>query len=95
MIKTFRDTATRRFYEGYDVRRFRSVDRALASKRFDILNAATKLADIPPLKSVNLHPLKADRRGQWAISVNGPWRICFEYREGDAYNVELTDYHEG
>ena len=41
------------------------------------LNAATSLADLSPLKSVGLHKLKGDRRGQWAMTVNGPWRICF------------------
>ena len=95
MIKSFKNRATRRFYEGENVRGFGSLDRALALKRLDAINAATALSDLPPLKSVHLHRLKGDRRGQWAISVNGPWRICFEFRAGDAYNVEIVDYHEG
>ncbi len=48
-----------------------------------------------PLAGVGLHKLKGDRKGQWAMSVNGPWRICFEFRKGDAYNVEIADYHKG
>jgi proteic killer suppression protein len=44
---------------------------------------------------VGLHKLKGDREGQWAMTVNGPWRICFEFRRGDAYSVELVDYHKG
>ena len=59
------------------------------------LNAAKSLKDLSPLKSVGLHKLKGDRRGRWAMSVNGPWRICFEFRKGDAYNVEIVDYHKG
>jgi proteic killer suppression protein len=47
------------------------------------------------LKSVGLHKLKGDRKGQWAMTVNGPWRICFEFRKGDAYEVEIVDYHKG
>jgi proteic killer suppression protein len=44
-----------------------------------------------PLKSVGLHKLKGD----WAMTVNGPWRICFDFREDDAYDVEIVDYHKG
>ena len=58
-----------------------------------ILNAAERLDHISPLKSVGLHPLKGNRRGQWAITVNGPWRICFRFRGGDAHEVEIVDYH--
>ncbi len=59
------------------------------------LNVAKTLRDISPLKSVGLHKLKGDRRDQWAMTVNGRWRICFEFRRGDAYNVEIIDYHRG
>ncbi len=95
MIKSFKNTITRKFYEGNEIRQFRTVNGQLATKRFDILHAATRLSDIPPLKSVNLHLLKGERKGQWAISVNGPWCICFDFHDGNAYNVELVDYHEG
>ena len=44
---------------------------------------------------VGLHKLRGDRKDQWAMTVNGPWRICFEFRKGDAYNVELVDYRKG
>ena len=59
------------------------------------LNAAKRLHDLSPLKSVGLHRLKGSRKGQWAMTVGGPWRICFEFRRGDAYNVEIVDYHKG
>lgn len=59
------------------------------------LNVATTLQDLSPLKSVGLHKLKGDRKGQWAMTVNGPWRICFEFRRGNAYEVEIVDYHGG
>ena len=59
------------------------------------LNIAKTLRDLSPLASVGLQKLKGDRKGQWAMTVNGPWRICFEFRDGDAYNVEITDYHKG
>jgi proteic killer suppression protein len=60
-----------------------------------MLNVAKSLGDLTPLRSVGLHRLKGDRRKQWAISVNARWRICFEFRDGDAYDVEITDYHKG
>ena len=59
------------------------------------LDAATSLKDLSPLKSVGLHKLRGDRQGQWAMIVNGPWRICFEFRSGDAFEVEIVDYHRG
>ncbi len=59
------------------------------------LNVAKRPKDLSPLKSVGLHKLKGDRKNQWAMTVNGPWRICFEFRRGDAYNVEIVNYHKG
>lgn len=59
------------------------------------LDAATSLSDLSPLKSVGLHKLSGDRAGQWAMTVNGPWRICFRFKDGDAYDVEIIDYHKG
>jgi len=59
------------------------------------LNVAKSLSDLSPLKSVGLHKLKGDRNKQWAMTVNDLWRICFEFRKGDAYEVEIVDYHRG
>jgi proteic killer suppression protein len=53
------------------------------------------LTDLSPLRSVGVHKLKGERRNQWAMSVNARWRICFEFRKGAAYEVEITDYHKG
>ena len=52
------------------------------------LNVASTLQDLSPLKSVRLHKLKGDRKGQWAMTVNARWRICFVFRKGDAHDVE-------
>ena len=59
------------------------------------LNAAKRLDDLSPLKSIGLHKLKGDRKGQWAMTVNARWRICFSYRDSDAFDVEIVDYHKG
>ena len=65
--------------------------------RFGVLlgDVARSLQDLSPLKSVGLHKLKGDRAGQWAMTVNDRWRICFRFKDGDAYVVEITDYHRG
>lgn len=57
------------------------------------LDAATSLNDLSPLKSVGLHKLSGDRKGQWAMTINGPWRVCFRFADGDAWDVEIVDYH--
>ncbi len=62
----------------------------------DMLDSVERLDQISPLKSVGLHALTGDREGQWAISVNGRWRICFTPVEGGGWgDVEITDYHKG
>ncbi|RJF88486.1 hypothetical protein D3874_16945 [Oleomonas cavernae] len=43
--------------------------------------------------SVGLHKLAGNRKGQWAMTVNGPWRLCFRFEDGDAWDVEIVDYH--
>jgi proteic killer suppression protein len=58
------------------------------------LNIAKALSDLSPLKSVGLHKLKGDRKGRWAMTVNDRWRICFAFRNGDAYDVGIVDYHK-
>jgi proteic killer suppression protein len=85
MIRSWGNAATRRFAEDGKVTKFRGLD----------AEAATSLKDISPLKSVGLHKLRGDRQGQWAMTVNGPWRVCFEFRGGDAFEVEIVDYHRG
>ena len=69
------------------------MDHEAAQELLAALDAATNFKDLSPLKSVGLHKLKGNRKGQWAMTVNGPWRICFQFRKGDAYDVEIVDYH--
>ena len=71
------------------------MDMDTAQDLLAALNAASSLKDLSPLQSVGLHRLKGDRKGQWAMTVNGPWRICFRFKDGDAYDVEVVDYHKG
>lgn len=92
MIKSWGSSATRRFAE-HGKCKFSGLDDEAAMDLLAALDAATALEDLSPLRSVGLHKLKGGRKGQWAITVNGPWRICFEFRNGDAWEVEIVDYH--
>ena len=95
MIRSWGNAASRKVWEGGRPNQFRGLDLDLAVDLLLTLNVATSLQDLSPLKSVGLHKLKGDRKGQWAMSVNGSWRICFEFRRGDAHEVEIVDYHKG
>lgn len=69
------------------------MDVELAAKRLAALAAATSPADLTPLKAIGLHKLAGSRKGQWAMAINGPWRVCFRFRDGDAWDMEIVDYH--
>ena len=71
------------------------MDIEAAEELIAVLDAATSLKDISLLKSVGLHKLTGNRKGQWAMTVNGPWRLCFRFEDGNAYDVQLVDYHKG
>lgn len=95
MIRSWRNAATRKVWEGEQPNQFRGLDFEAAIDLLLALNAANSLADLSPLKSIGLHKLKGDRKGQWAMTVNARWRVCFDFVNDDAYNVEIVDYHKG
>jgi len=92
VIKSFRCKKTQALYSGQKVTEF-SGFAAQAERRLEILNAATSLKDLAGLRSNRLEALKGDRKVQHSIRINDQWRICFEWRDGDAENVEIVDYH--
>ena len=95
MIRSWRNSATRKIWDGERPNQFRGLEFDTAVDLLLALNVAKTLGDLSPLRSVGLHKLKGDRAGQWAMTVNARWRICFEFRKGDAYDVEIVDYHRG
>jgi proteic killer suppression protein len=95
VIRTWRNSATRKVWAGEKPNAFRGLDFEAAIDLLLALNAAQTLQDLSPLKSVGLHKLGRDRKGQWAMTVNARWRICFVFQRGDAYDVEIVDYHTG
>jgi len=95
VIRSWLNSATRKVWEGGRPNQFRGLDFEAAVDLLLALNAAEALTDLSPLKSVGLHKLKGNRSGQWAMTVNNRWRICFEFRNGNAFEVEIVDYHRG
>jgi proteic killer suppression protein len=93
MIKTFADKHTATLYITGKSRRLPPdlVSRAL--RRLEYIDLAVLLDDLKVPPSNRLHILKDDRSGQYSISINDQWRICFVFLDGDAYDVEITDYH--
>lgn len=92
MIRHFRDRSTERLFSDVDVPRFRSFER-IARRKLLYLHRAGKLDDLRRPPNNRLEALKGDRRGQFSIRINDRWRICFRWKAGDAYDVEIVDYH--
>jgi proteic killer suppression protein len=95
MIRSWRNSASRKVWDGERPNQFRGLDFEAAIDLLLALNVAKSLQDLSPLRSVGLHKLKGARQGQWAMTVTARWRICFEFRKGDAYEAEIVDYHRG
>lgn len=93
MIRTFADKEAEKIWTGTPSRRLPAVIQNVARRKLRMLNSAASLEDlrIPPAN--RLEALKADRRGQHSIRINNQWRVCFRWHEGDAYDVEIVDYH--
>ena len=93
MIKSFADRYTKELYDTGKSKRFPRDIWKRALRRLEYLDLATCLNDLKVPPSNRLHELGGDRAGQFSISANDQWRICFRFIDADAYDVELTDYH--
>jgi len=93
VIKSFRNSETERIFKRLRSRKLPPDIQQVALRKLRMLNNAVTLNDlrIPPAN--RLEKLSGDRAGQYSIRINDQWRICFEWRDRDAYNVEITDYH--
>ena len=90
MIRSFRDKATERLFRREPVKKWGpEVQRA----GLRMLDAATQLDDLKVPPGNRLEKLTADRAGQWSIRVNDQWRVCFQWKSGEALAVEMVDYH--
>ena len=93
MIKSFRDRDTERLFQRRPARKLGANVQRTALRKLRMLDAATVLDDLRLPPGNRLEKLKGDRAGQHSIRINQQWRICFRWRSGDAYDVEIVDYH--
>ncbi|HYF87749.1 type II toxin-antitoxin system RelE/ParE family toxin [Azospirillum sp.] len=91
-IRSFRDRTTADLHEGFVVPRWKNIERA-ARRKLVILDAAPSLNALRVPPGNHLEELKGNRKGQHSIRINDQWRLCFVWRDGDAYDVEICDYH--
>ena len=92
MIKSFRCAETERLYRRQGTKRFLAIER-VAQRKLRQLDSAEELRDLMAPPGNRLEALRGDRRGQHSIRINEQWRICFIWRDGDAWEVEIVDYH--
>jgi proteic killer suppression protein len=93
MIRTFHDKHTHQLFMTGKSKKLPPQLVQRAKRKLEYVHLATTLEDLKVPPGNRLHALKGDRAGQMAIAINDQWRICFRFAEGDAYEVEITDYH--
>ena len=93
MIKSFRDAETERLWKEERSRRIPASIRKAALKKLQMVNAAGALGDLAVPPGNRLEPLRGVREGQHSIRINDQYRVCFQWHDGNAYELEITDYH--
>jgi proteic killer suppression protein len=93
VIRSFSDRETQLIWEGAPSRRLPMDIQATARRKLRMLNNAAGLEDLRVPPANRLEALKGDRKGQHSIRINDQWRICFLWKDGDAHDVEIVDYH--
>lgn len=93
MIQSFADRRTQELYVTGNAKRFPPDVARRAVRKLEYVNLAEALSDLKVPTGNRLHALKGDRKGQHSIAINDQWRVCFRFVDGDAYDVEVCDYH--
>ena len=93
MIRSFNCKETQKIWEGQVSRRLPGDIQDRALRKLRLLDAALVMNDLKVPPSNHLEVLKGNRKGQMSIRINKQWRICFEWTDGEATNVEIVDYH--
>ncbi|WP_455272362.1 type II toxin-antitoxin system RelE/ParE family toxin [Rhizobium herbae] len=93
MIKSFADRETEGIWNGRRSRRLPGEIQTIALRKLRLINAANSVNDLRIPPGNRLEMLKGNRSGQYSIRINDQWRICFTWQEGEANDVEITDYH--
>jgi len=92
MIQSFKCKETAALFSGTRVSRFVNFQ-SVAERKLAMLHRAVQIEDLRIPPNNRLEKLSGDREGQWSIRINGQWRVCFEWRDGQAWQVEIVDYH--
>lgn len=92
MIKDFRHKGLRLFFETGDVRGVQAKHASRLRMQLSALDTSMEISDLD-IPGYKLHPLKGKRKGLWAISVSGNWRLTFEFTDGNVYLLDYEDYH--
>jgi proteic killer suppression protein len=92
VIKSFKSADTKRLFNDENVPKFANI-RQPARRKLLMLHAAKRLLDLSAPHGNRLHSLSGNREGQHSVSINDQWRICFVWKDGDALDVEIVDYH--
>jgi proteic killer suppression protein len=92
VIRSFRSAETERLHRRQPSQRFRAIEQ-VARRKLRQLDSATELRDLAAPPGNRLEALRGDRKGQYSIRINDQWRICFAWRDGNAFDVEIVDYH--
>ena len=93
MIKSFKDREAEKIYGLHRSRKLPVEVQQIGLRKLKMLNNAADLQDLRVPPGNRLEKLTGNRAGQYSIRINDQWRICFEWKGGDSYNVEITDYH--
>jgi proteic killer suppression protein len=93
VIQSFADKVTAAVFSGLEVRSLPPSVQVAARRKLKLIDAATSLESLRVPPGNRLESLRGDRRGQWSIRINEQWRICFRWERGDAFEVEVVDYH--
>jgi len=93
VIKTFKDAETEKIYQRERSRKLPPDIQQAALRKLRMINNSININDLRVPPANRLEKLSGDRQGQYSVRINNQWRICFEWRGSDAFNVEITDYH--
>lgn len=94
MIKSYRNAKTRKVHQTGNPKGFRGLNGKRAALLLDVLDAAEAIDQLPRLAAFRLHKLSRDRKGQWSMTINLPWVVCFTPLKGGGWvEVEIVDYH--
>ena len=93
MIRSFGCKETEKIFKRERSRRFPPDIQQVALRKLRMLNQSTNVTDLRVPPANRLEKLHGNRSGQWSIRINDQWRICFDWRYGDAHDVEIVDYH--